>query len=91
MRVQYVLTEVFNNIRRNALVVLGAILAVFISLFLVFGTLIFGEIARVNTLQWSEDVRVLAFLSDNVTDVDDLRTSIKDWPEVSEVFYVSKP
>jgi cell division transport system permease protein len=91
MRVQYVLTEVFNNIRRNALVVLGAILAVFISLFLVFGTLIFGEIARVNTLQWSEDVRVLAFLSDNVTDVDELRASITDWPEVSEVFYVSKP
>ena len=49
MRIAYVLNEAFNNIRRNGLVVLGAVLAVFVSLFLTFGTLIFGEIARVNT------------------------------------------
>lgn len=90
MRMQYVLTEVFNNVRRNALVVLGAILAVFISLFLVFGTLIFGEIARINTLQWAQDVRVIAFLQDNVANEEQLQAEIDSWPEVEEVFYVSK-
>ena len=65
MRLLYVFGEAINNIRRNGLVVLGAILAVFISLFLTFGTLIFGEIARNNTLQWSDDVRVIAFLRDD--------------------------
>jgi cell division transport system permease protein len=91
MRVQYVLTEVFNNIRRNALVVLGAILAVFISLFLVFGTLIFGEIARINSVQWGEDVRVVAYLRDDFTDVTSLQQEIGGWAEVQEVFFVSKP
>ncbi|GAH15212.1 unnamed protein product [marine sediment metagenome] len=46
----YMFKEAFNNFGRNALVVLGAILAVFISLTLTFGTLVFGEIVRVNTL-----------------------------------------
>ena len=90
MRIQYVLNEAFNNIRRNPLVVVGAILAVFITLFLVFATLIAGEIARVNTLRWTDDVRVIAFLDDDA-DVDTLRADIESWVEVEEVFYVSKP
>ena len=90
MRIQYVLNEAFNNIRRNPLVVVGAVLAVFITLFLVFGTLIAGEIARVNTLRWTDDVRVIAFLDDDA-DVDTLRADIESWAEVEEVFYVSKP
>jgi cell division transport system permease protein len=90
MRVQYVLNEAFNNIRRNPLVVVGAVLAVFITLFLVLATLIAGEIARVNTLQWSNDVRVIAYLDDDA-DVDTLRSDVESWSEVEEVFYVSKP
>ena len=90
MRVQYVLNEAFNNIRRNPLVVVGAVLAVFITLFLVLATLIAGEIAKVNTLQWSNDVRVIAYLDDDA-DVDVLRADIESWSEVDEVFYVSKP
>ena len=39
--VVYALKEAFNNLGRNALIVLGAILAVFISLTLTFGTLVF--------------------------------------------------
>jgi len=90
MRIQYVLVEALNNIRRNGLVVLGAVVAVFISLFLTFGTLVFGEIARVNTLQWSEDVRVIAFLSDDFRDADQLLATVQAWPEVDEAFYMSK-
>ena len=89
MRITYVLNEAFNNIRRNGLVVLGAVLAVFVSLFLTFGTLIFGEIARVNTEQWQQDVRVIGFLSKDFTDVTGLQAEIESWPEVAQVIYVS--
>ena len=89
----YALREAFNNLGRNALIVLGAILAVFISLTLTFGTLVFGEIVRVNTLQWAQDVRVIAFLQDDMTaaGTDDLQVEVSSWPQVQDVFYVSKP
>ena len=89
----YALKEAFNNLGRNALIVLGAILAVFISLTLTFGTLVFGEIVRVNTLQWAQDVRVIAFLQDDMTaaGTDNLQQEVSTWPQVQDVFYVSKP
>lgn len=91
MRILYVFGEAMNNIRRNGLVVLGAILAVFVSLFLTFGTLIFGEIARNNTQQWSNDVRVIAFIRDDFRATEELIADVQSWTEVDEVFYVSKP
>ncbi len=87
MRIAYVLNEAFNNVRRNGLVVLGAVLAVFVSLFLTFGTLIFGEIARVNTERWQEDVRVIGFIRIDFRDVDALRAEIEGWVEVDKVIY----
>jgi cell division transport system permease protein len=91
-QLSYAFKEAFNNLGRNALVVLGAILAVFISLTLTFGTVVFGEVVRVNTLQWAQDVRVIAFLQDDVTPetTAELQNEIATWPQVSDVFYVSK-
>jgi cell division transport system permease protein len=91
--IAYALKEAFNNLGRNALIVLGAILAVFISLTLTFGTLVFGEVVRVNTLQWAQDVRVIAFLQDDMTaaGTGDLQEEVSSWPQVQDVFYVSKP
>lgn len=91
-RLRYVAREAFQNIGRNALVVLGAILAVFISLTLTFGTVVFGEVVRINTLQWAEDVRVIAFIQDDVAPaaIADLQAEIKTWEEVEDVFFVSK-
>ena len=91
-QISYAFKEAFNNLGRNALVVLGAILAVFISLTLTFGTVVFGEVVRVNTLQWAQDVRVIAFLQDDVTPetTSELQAEISSWPQVSDVFYVSK-
>lgn len=91
-RLSYMFKEAFNSLGRNALVVLGAILAVFISLTLIFGTQVFGEVVRVNTLQWAEDVRVIAFLEDDMTAqaTQELQAEIADWPQVEDVFYVSK-
>jgi cell division transport system permease protein len=90
--ITYMFKEAFGNLGRNALVVLGAILAVFISLTLTFGTLVFGEVVRVNTLQWAQDVRVIAFLQDDLTAVDTagLEEEVSSWPQVQDVFYVSK-
>lgn len=91
-QVAYLFKEAFNNLGRNALVVLGAILAVFISLTLTFGTVVFGEVVRVNTIQWAEDVRVIAFLQDDVTAEDTvaLQDEVRSWSQVQDVFYVSK-
>jgi cell division transport system permease protein len=90
-RITYVVREAFTNIGRNGLVVLGAVLAVFISLTLTFGTLVFGEVVRINTLQWAEDVRVIAFVRDDaLTAVPDLQAEMEGWEEVESVFFVSK-
>jgi cell division transport system permease protein len=88
----YVIREAFGNIGRNGLVVLGAVLAVFISLTLTFGTLVFGEIVRVNTLQWAEDVRVIAYIRDDLAAaaVTDLEQEVTGWDEVADVSFVSK-
>jgi len=90
--IAYALKEAFNSFGRNALIVLGAILAVFISLTLTFGTLVFGEVVRVNTLQWAEDVRVIAFLQDDMTPTgtSELQTEVETWDQVENVLYVSK-
>jgi cell division transport system permease protein len=88
----YVVREAFANMGRNGLVVLGAVLAVFISLTLTFGTLVFGEIVRVNTLQWAEDVRVIAYIRDDLAAaaVTDLQQEVSGWEEVADVSFVSK-
>jgi cell division transport system permease protein len=90
-RISYLLREAISNIGRNGLVVLGAILAVFISLTLTFGTLVFGEVVRINTLQWEDDVRVLAYVRDDaLTSVPDLQAEMESWDEVDTVYFVSK-
>ena len=91
-RFAYSLREAFTNISRNGLVVLGAVLAVFVSLTLTFGTLVLGEIVKVNTLQWSEDVRVSVYLRDDVSPsgINDLQAEMEVWEEVDEVFFLSK-
>ena len=90
-RISYVVREAFTNIGRNGLVVLGAVLAVFISLTLTFGTLVFGEVVRINTLQWAEDVRVIAYVRDDaLTSVPDLQAEMEAWEEVESVFFISK-
>ena len=90
-RISYVVREAFTNIGRNGLVVLGAVLAVFISLTLTFGTLVFGEVVRINTLQWAEDVRVIAYVRDDaLTSVPDLQAEMESWEEVDSVYFVSK-
>ena len=90
--IRYMLSEALRNMGRNALVVFGAILAVFVSLFLTFGTLMFGEIVRVNTVEWSNDVRVEAFLDDelNLASISGLQIAIGSWDDVAGIEFISK-
>jgi cell division transport system permease protein len=95
-RFLYLVKEALLSLRRNMLIVAGAILAVFISLSLAFGALVVNEILRINTLAWQEGVHVIAFLKDPGVDGvpvdahDQLMTEITGWEEVEAVTYVDK-
>jgi len=95
-RVFFLIREALVNLRRNLLVVAGAILAVFISLSLAFGALIVSEVLRINTLAWQEGVHVISFLKDagsNGVPADAhevLLAEVLTWDEVERAFYVDK-
>ncbi len=95
-KIAFLFREAFVSLKRNFLIVVGAVLAVFISLSLAFGALVVNEILRVNTLAWQEGVHVIAFLWDageNGVPADAhqvLLEEVKGWEEVKDAFYVSK-
>ena len=60
----FLLREALVNLKRNFLVVAGAVLAVFISLSLAFGALVVNEILRLNTLAWQEGYMSSRLLQD---------------------------
>lgn len=95
-RVAFLLREALVNLRRNALVVAGAVLAVFISLALAYGALVLNELLRINTLAWQEGTHVVAFLKDadegglTVDGQLQLLEDVEGWEEVRAVRYVDK-
>lgn len=95
-RLGFLFREAFTSLRRNALVVTGAVLAVFISLALAFGALVVNELLRINTLAWQEGVHIVAFLKDpeqgglGVDGQLALRDEVQSWDEVEAVRYVDK-
>lgn len=96
-RVVFLLREAFVNLRRNALVVTGAVLAVFISLGLAFAALVVNEVLRVNTIAWQQGVHVIAWLKDPAqggVSADAhaaLLGEVQSWEEVERATYVDKP
>lgn len=95
-RIFFLLREALVNLRRNLLVVAGAILAVFISLTLAFGALVVNEVLRINTLAWEEGVHVISFLKDEgdpgvpANAHQQLLADVLTWEEVKDAFYVDK-
>lgn len=95
-RVGFMLREALVNLRRNLLVVTGAILAVFISLGLAFGALAVNELVKVNTVAWQEGVHIIAFLNDAGRDGvaanahETLLGEVQGWDEVQNAYYVDK-
>ena len=92
----FLVKEALTNLRRNILVVAGAVLAVFISLSLAFGALVVNEVLRVNTLAWQDGVHVIAFLNDEGTSGvppgshQTLIGQVGTWDEVERVDYYDK-
>ncbi|CAN5740717.1 permease-like cell division protein FtsX [soil metagenome] len=95
-RVGYLFREALINLRRNILVVTGAILAVFISLGLAFGALAVNELVRINTVAWQDGVHVIAWLNDagaNGVSADahgTLLGQVSKWEEVATAGYCDK-
>ena len=92
MRLRFLISEAFINIRRNGLMVLGAVLAVFVTIFLTFGALVVRELVRLNTVFWEDDVRVIAFVNDDLSPggIDALIREVDEWEDVAKVTFVSK-
>jgi cell division transport system permease protein len=95
-RLAFLGREALINLRRNALVAMGAILAVFISLTLAFGALVVKELLRINTLAWQNGVHVIAWLNDEGSGgvPNDghsvLLAEVLSWEEVKTAGYVDK-
>lgn len=95
-RIAFLMREALVNLRRNALVVIGAVLAVFISLALAFGALVLKELVDQNTLTWQDGTHVIAWLKD--ADQGGLETAgqlglmeeIQGWEQVETTRYVDK-
>lgn len=95
-RLIFLIGESLTNLRRNALVVAGAILAVFISLTLALGALVINELLRLNTIGWQQGTHIIAFLKDPDQGGADpagqlaYRDEVAGWGEVEAVHYVDK-
>ncbi len=92
MRIRYLIREAFVSLSRNALVVLGAILAAFLSLALTLSAVVLSEVVRSNTARWEDGVRLVAFLQSELSfsAVAALSDDVRTWDGVSEVIYFSK-
>lgn len=92
MRFQYLLHQAVSNLRRNVLVVFAAVVAVLVMLTLVFSTIVLRWAIDQDIGRWDDNVRVIAFLSDDLTfdEVEALMAEVQTWPEVDSVIYFSK-
>ncbi|MBT8192057.1 MAG: permease-like cell division protein FtsX [Acidimicrobiia bacterium] len=91
MRAEYVVAEATTNLRRNVLLVLGAILAVFVSLFMTFMALVVNEMAGKSTLRWQEGITIIAWLDDaDPADHAAIQAEVASWSEVKRADYVNQ-
>lgn len=90
--VTYSLRECGHHFRRNWTTVLGAVVTIFLSLFII-GMFVLGS-AMINNMVGSVENRVTiqAFLSDNAdtSAVDAFRTTVQGWDNIESVTYKTK-
>jgi cell division protein FtsX len=83
VRFQYLLTQTIQGIRRNPLVVASAVVAVLVTLVLVFGSIVVRWSIDQDIGRWDDNVRVIAWLGDVSPDqVFTMQEEIAGWPEV---------
>ena len=91
MRAEYVIGEAATNLRRNVLLVLGAILAVFVSLFMTYMALVVNEVGRNSAERWQEGITIIAWLDDaDLADHTAITNAVGGWDEVERAIYVGK-
>ncbi|NIY42522.1 MAG: hypothetical protein GWN22_02480, partial [Gemmatimonadetes bacterium] len=84
--------QALANLKRNVLVVFAAVVAVLVMLTLVFGTIVLRWSIDQDIGRWDDNVRVIAFLSDDLTleEIDVLQQDILSWEQTEGVRYFSK-
>jgi cell division transport system permease protein len=91
VRAEYLIAEAAANLRRNILLVVGAILALFISLLMTYMGLIVNEMARKSTIRFQEGITIIGWLDDaSLTEHSTIQAEIDSWSEVRRTQYVSK-
>ena len=88
----YSLREAGHHFRRNWTTVLGAIVTIFLSLFII-GLFVLGSVMISSVVGGVEDsVTIQAYLSDDASDsaVESLQSQIEGWDNVESVTYKSK-
>lgn len=88
----YSLREAGHHFRRNWTTVLGAVVTIFLSLFII-GLFVLGSVMISSVVGGVEDsVTIQAFLSDNADQdaVDEFQQEVSDWDNVASVTYKSK-
>lgn len=88
----YSLREAGHHFRRNWTTVLGAIVTIFLSLFII-GLFVLGSVMISSVVGGVENsVTIQAYLSDSASDaaVEDLQSEISSWDNVESVTYKSK-
>jgi cell division transport system permease protein len=91
-RFGYFFRETYTAVRRNALVTFAAVSTVFISLFLLGGSLLVERQVRLMAGEWASKVEVSVFIRDTASgdQIDSLGLKIKQMPEVQDVFFESR-
>ena len=92
MRLQYLLTNTGQSIRRNPLVVASAVVVVLVMLVLFFGSILVRWSIQRDIGAWDDNVRVIAFLGDDQgpEQIAALRQEIASWETVADVVFFDK-
>jgi cell division transport system permease protein len=92
LKVGYFVREASQNLRRNKLMTVAAILTAGVSLLLLGGVLTLGAFVQSVTGALHEKVEVSVFLEDGITQAqqNDIRDTVNDLEVVERVTYVSK-
>ena len=92
LRLKYFAGEAVVNLKRNLFMTIAAISTVAVSLFLLGGVIVLGHIVNNVVGKWEGKVEVNVFLRDDIspTQQAELQASIKEMPEVQDVYYDSK-
>ena len=76
MRLQYLFGQAMTSLRRNTLVVVSAVLAVWVTMTLVYAAVIMRDVVNDSTGRWQNGIRVAAFLTDDMS-LDEVEALLK--------------